>query len=103
MIAEISSHREELGELCRRFHVRRLDLFGSATSDDFDAVRSDLDFLVEFDQQAPEALSLKTFFGLKEALEALFGRSVDLVEPSAIRNPYFKESVERSRESLFEA
>jgi predicted nucleotidyltransferase len=103
MIAEISSHREELGELCRRFHVRRLDLFGSATSDDFDAVRSDLDFLVEFDPQAPEALSLKTFFGLKEALEALFGRSVDLVEPSAIRNPYFKESVERSRESLFEA
>jgi hypothetical protein len=48
-------------------------------------------------------LSFKTYFGLKEALEALFGRSVDLVEPSAIRNPYFKESVERSRESVFEA
>jgi predicted nucleotidyltransferase len=67
MIAEISSHREELRELCRRFHVRRLDLFGSATGDDFDPARSDLDFLVEFDPRAPEALSFKTFFGLKEA------------------------------------
>ncbi len=103
MIAEIASHREELEELCRRFHVRRLDLVGSAASDGFDPARSDLDFLVEFDPTAPEALSFKTFFGLKEALEALFGRSVDLVEPGAIRNPYFKESIERARESVFEA
>ena len=103
MIAEISSHREELRELCRRFHVRRLYLFGSATGDDFDADRSDLDFLVEFDRGAPGAMSFKTFFGLKEALEALFGRSVDLVEPSAILNPYLKHGIERSRESVFEA
>jgi hypothetical protein len=101
MIAEISSHREELRELCRRFHVRRLVLFGSATSADFDAEHSDLDFLVEFDPRAPEALSFDTYFGLKESLEALFGRSVDLVEPGAIRNPYFKENVERSREPIF--
>jgi hypothetical protein len=103
MIAEISSHREELRELCRRFHVRRLDLFGSATGEELDPARSDLDFLVEFDRGAPGALSFDTFFGLKEALEALFGRSVDLVEPSAIRNPYFKESIERSRAPVFEA
>jgi predicted nucleotidyltransferase len=101
MIAEISSHREELRELCRRFHVRRLDLFGSAAGDDFDPERSDLDFLVEFEPKGRDAF--KTYFGLKESLEALFGRSVDLVERSAIRNPYFKESVERSREPIFEA
>jgi uncharacterized protein len=103
MIAEIVSHRQELEELCRRFHVRRLDLFGSATGDDFDAERSDLDFLVEFDPRAPGALSFDAFFGLKESLEALFGRSVDLVEANAIRNPYLKASIERSRELLFEA
>ena len=101
MIAEISSHRKELEELCRRFHVRRLDLFGSAASDDFDAERSDLDFLVEF-EPAPPGGYADAFFGLKESLEALFGRSVDLVEPGAIRNPYFKGSVERSREPIFE-
>ena len=100
MIAEISSRRQELEQLCRRFHVRRLDLFGSASSDDFNPARSDLDFLVEFE---PEASSFDIYFGLKESLEALFGRSVDLVEPSAIRNPFFNASVESSRESVFEA
>jgi uncharacterized protein len=103
MLAEISLHREELRELCRRFHVRRLDVFGSAARGDFDPARSDLDFLVEFDSGAPDALSLKTFFGLKEALERLFGRSVDLVEPGAVRNPYLKDSIGRSREPVFEA
>jgi uncharacterized protein len=103
MIAEISSHREELRELCRRFRVRRLDLFGSATGDDFDPARSDLDFLVEFDPRPPQTLSFKTFFGLKESLEALFGRKVDLVKPGAIGNPYLKANIERSREPIFEA
>jgi predicted nucleotidyltransferase len=69
MIVDIASRREELRELCRRFHVRRLDLFGSAAREDFDPARSDLDFLVEFDPQAPGGLSLRTFFGLKESLE----------------------------------
>ncbi len=103
MIADFSLHREELRALCRRLHVRRLDVFGSAARGDFDPKRSDLDFLVEFDPQAAEALSLKTFFRLKEGLEALFGRNVDLIEPSAIRNPYLKASIEDSREPVFEA
>ncbi|HUD86487.1 MAG TPA: nucleotidyltransferase domain-containing protein [Xanthobacteraceae bacterium] len=103
MIADIALHREELRQLCRRFHVRRLDLFGSAARDDFDPARSDLDFLVEFDPSTSDALSLKTYFGLKESLETLFGRGVDLIEPAALRNPYVKASIERSRELLFAA
>lgn len=103
MIEEIVRHREELGALCRRFHVTRLDLFGSAARGDFDTARSDIDFLVEFDQGHPDALSLKTFIGLKESLEGLLGRSVDLVEPGALRNPYLKASIEGSRERVFEA
>src|SRR5438046_698731 len=103
MIADIALHREELRALCRRFHVRRLDIFGSAARADFDPARRDLDFLLAFDHRAPDALSLKTYFGFKESLETLFGRSVDLVEPGAMRNPYLKLSVERSREPVFEA
>jgi predicted nucleotidyltransferase len=103
MIDEIALHHGELQALCRRFHVHRLDLFGSAARDDFDPERSDIDFLVEFDHDHPEALSLKTYFGLKEALETLFGRPVDLVEPGAMRNPYLKASIERSREPVFAA
>ncbi len=103
MINEIELHREELRALCRRFHVRRLDLFGSAARGDFDPEHSDVDFLVEFDREHPEALSFNTYFGLKEALEALLGRAVDLVEPRAVRNPYLKASIEDSREPVFEA
>ena len=103
MIVDIALHREELRSLCRRFHVRRLDVFGSAARGDFDPARSDLDFLVEFDSREPAALSLRTYFKFKESLEALFGRNVDLVEPGAVRNPYLKQSIERSREPVFEA
>ena len=102
MIAEISSHREELRELCRRFHVRRLDLFGSAAGDDFDPARSDLDFLVEF-LPAPPGGYADAFFGLKESLEQLFDRPVDLVAAAAIRNPYFRESVDGARVLLYAA
>jgi uncharacterized protein len=103
MIDEIELRREELAALCRRFHVRRLDLFGSAARGDFDPNRSDIDFLVEFDRNQPDALSLKSYFNLKEGLEALLGRPVDLVEPGAMRNPYLKASIEASREPVFAA
>jgi predicted nucleotidyltransferase len=103
MIDEVTRHREELSALCRRFHVRRLDLFGSAARGDFDPGHSDLDFLVEFDYAHADALSLRTFFGLKDSLESLFGRPVDLVESTAVRNPYLKADIEASRELLFEA
>jgi len=99
----IEQRLPEVAALCRRFHVRRLDVFGSAARDDFEPEPSDIDFLVEFDRAHPEALSFKTYFDLKESLEALFGRAVDLVEPGALRNPYLKASIESSRERVFEA
>jgi uncharacterized protein len=102
MIDEIELHREELQAICRRFHVRRLEFFGSAARGDFDPEQSDIDFLVEFDRGHPEGLSLKTYFGLKESLEPLLGRPVDLVEPGAIRNPYLKASIDGSRLPVFE-
>ena len=68
MIDEIALRRDELRAVCRRFHVRRLDLFGSAARGDFDPERSDVDFLVEFDRAHPDAQSLNTYIGLKEAL-----------------------------------
>ena len=78
MIAEIALRREEVRALCRRFGVRRLALFGSAARDDFDPERSDLDFLYEFEAKPPGGYA-DAFFGLKESLESLFGRPVDLV------------------------
>ena len=103
MIDAISVNREAVRVLCRRFHVRRLELFGSAARGDFDPKQSDVDFLVEFDRSHPDALTLKTYLGLKESLEALLGRPVDLVESGALRNPYLKASIEGAREPVFEA
>ncbi|HEX4407998.1 MAG TPA: nucleotidyltransferase domain-containing protein [Xanthobacteraceae bacterium] len=102
MIADITQHREELAQLCRRFHVRRLDVFGSAARGDFDPTRSDIDFLVEFAPMTPSAYA-DAYFELKEALERLFDRPIDLVTDAAIRNPYFRQGVERTRAPLYAA
>jgi predicted nucleotidyltransferase len=102
MIDEITLYQEELRAMCRRFHVRRLDLFGSAARGDFDPQHSDFDFIVELDRSAPQH-PFDAYFGLKEGLEALLGRKVDLVELSAVRNPYLKASIGASREPIFEA
>ena len=101
MISEIRQHRVELESLCREFHVRQLELFGSALHEHFSNT-SDLDFLVEF-EALPAVAYATAFLGFKEALERLFGRSVDLVVPSAIRNPYFRQSVQKDRALLYAA
>jgi hypothetical protein len=98
----IEAHLTAIAALCRQFHVRRLELFGSAARGDFDPARSDVDFLVEFDRGAPMAV-LDAYFGLKEGLETLLGRPVDLVVSAAVRNPYLRASIESSRETLYAA
>lgn len=82
MHAAIAGNREAIAALCRRFGVERLEVFGSAArGDDFDPGRSDADFLVEF---APAKGHMTAYLDFKEALEALLGRPVDLVERGAI-------------------
>jgi predicted nucleotidyltransferase len=102
MNAIVESKLGDVAELCRRHHVRRLDLFGSATSDRFDPTRSDLDFLVEFEMMPPGEYA-NSFFDLLLELEQLFNRHIDLVTGSSIENPYFRASVERSRQPLYAA
>lgn len=102
MIRQIERYRAELEALCRRFGVRRLELFGSAAAGGFRPDTSDLDFLVEFEQSGAPGYADR-YFGLLESLESLFGRPVDLVVASAISNPYFKEMVEKTRELLYAA
>ncbi len=102
MIPQVESRREEIAALCRQFEVRRLDIFGSGATGAFRDGESDLDFLVEFESEGPEG-AFDRYFGLKEALEDLFGASVDLVVAEGIRNPYFREAVEESRALLYAA
>lgn len=81
----IEAKREQLAALCRQFGVARLEVFGSAARGvDFDPVRSDADFLVTFDRGQSVADELHRLLDLADALEALLGRPVDLVERRAM-------------------
>ena len=102
MIELIDDNRSALEDLCRRYQVRRLDIFGSAAGGGFDPETSDLDFLVEF-HPLRENEYADAYFGLLEDLKTLFQREVDLVVDSAVKNPYFRESIERSRKRLYAA
>jgi predicted nucleotidyltransferase len=102
MNALISEKHDEIIALCRRFRVKALELFGSATGDRFDPATSDLDFLVDYEDISPIDHAA-CYFGLLFSLEELFGREVDLVELSAIRNPYFLQATAKDRVLLYAA
>lgn len=89
-----------IAELCRRFGVRRLDLFGSAATGRFDAERSDLDFLVEFDKPLTGGFS-GAYFQLLTALEGLFQRKVDLVIEQNLINPYRRRRILAEKRPLY--
>ena len=99
--AAIADKKEELADLCRRHGVTRLEVFGSAArGTDFDPQTSDIDFLVEFrldNRRAP----LQQYFNFAEALRQSLGRSVDLVESAAIKNPYLRTAIDKSREVVY--
>jgi uncharacterized protein len=100
VIDVINKHIDQVAALCRRTGARRLRLFGSAVREDFESESSDLDFVVEFDALAP-AKYADSYFALKEGLEMLFGRRVDLVTAGSIRNPYFRERVEAESQTVY--
>lgn len=102
MTAIIEQNIEKLIELCRKYHVAALDVFGSAATQEFDAQCSDVDLLVEFDSSV-KAKRFDNFFALRDELQRLLKRPVDLVEPGGLRNPYFIESVEKTRKRLYAA
>jgi predicted nucleotidyltransferase len=83
MHAELSRLRADLAALCRRYGVERLEVFGSAArGHDFDPARSDADFMVTFASAVRDDLT--TYLDFKDALEALIGRPVDLIEREAV-------------------
>ena len=101
MIPIVEKRVGELQQLCIRYRVLRLDLFGSAATNNYHG-ESDLDFLVEF-QTLSSGEYANAYFGLLEALELLFGHPVDLVIDSAIKNSFFRQRVDETRTRLYAA
>jgi predicted nucleotidyltransferase len=103
MLPMLADHRDEIADLCRRFRVSRLEAFGSAArGTDFDPERSDIDILVVYDP-TKHTPSLVEFFGLQEALAAIFGRKVDLITAGSVENPYVRAGIERDKQVLYAA
>ena len=96
----IEKNRTSLTQLCEKYNVKRLEIFGSAATGEFDAESSDLDFLVEFNR-TKEMNVADQYFGLLEDLQDLFGRDIDLVMTRAMKNPYFIESVNQTRRLIY--
>ncbi len=99
----IIAQHEAITDLCRRFRVERLEVFGSAMRDDFDPERSDVDFLVRFPADydfGPWMSRLQEFEG---ELAALLQLPVDVVMESALRNPWFRREAEKTRTLIYDA
>lgn len=100
MTNPIQGHEAEIAALAQRHGVERLELFGSATTTAFNPAESDLDFLVRFIDSPPGGVA-HAYFGLLQGLESLFDRPVDLVMDRSIRNPYFRRSIDQSRQPVY--
>ena len=98
----ITAHQSELTNLCKNYHVRRLELFGSAAKDVNESTIGDIDFLVDF-ADLGRISHAETYFGLLESLQKLFNKPVDLVMLSAIKNPYLLQSIEKDRKTIYAA
>ncbi len=99
----IAEHLGAIRALCREYGVSRLELFGSAATGRFDPDSSDIDFIIEYPPDYDFGHWLTRYFELKDRLETLLGRPVDLVMTGAMRNPRFIQSANERRQLLYAA
>jgi predicted nucleotidyltransferase len=102
MIDLVENQKHELSELCRRFKVERLDIFGSAADGCFAPEQSDLDFLVKFSDRRPTGDYANRYLDFADALERVFDRHVDLLTEQSIRNPFLRREIEATRQVVYE-
>ena len=92
-------YRDRIQALCKQYGVKSLYAFGSVLTGRF-SDKSDIDLVVDF-QPGNLHQYAENYFNLKFALEAIFHRSVDLLEEKAIKNPYFRKAVVQQRQLIY--
>ena len=98
-LVEVNIHR--IIELCKRFHVHKLWVFGSILTNRF-RPESDIDFCVDFDWDSIPLLdAADNFFDFQYALERLLNRKIDLTDDSAVRNRFFREELNETRRLIY--
>ena len=99
----IAEHLGEVRALCEKYRVKRLTLFGSAVKGTFDPEKSDLDFVVEFEWDPDPLERGRLWTNLWEDLKDVFGRDIDLIVASTIKNRYIAQSIESAHLDLYAA
>ena len=99
-LANLEIDDERIAEICRRWHVQELSLFGSAARGEL-RPDSDIDLMVAFDPKAPR--TFEAYLSIKEEFERLFGREVDLITKGPIRNPFRRRSIEHDLKVIYAA
>ena len=88
-------------ELCAEYGVVKIELFGSAATDDFDPSRSDVDLVATFGERDVRGFA-KRFFAFESAIQAVFAWPVDLLTSSTFDNPFMQRTVDRTIRTIYE-
>ena len=99
----IAERMGEIRDLCEKYRVKRLTLFGSAVKGTFDPKTSDVDFVVEFEWDPDPLERGRLWLELWDELKDLFGRNVDLLVNTTIRNPYLAQAIDAAHVDLYAA
>ena len=102
ILKAFSADAEQIISICQRRHVRKLELFGSASRGEQAPAAKDLDFLVVFEELDPIPYK-DAYFGLLQDLENLFHQPIDLLTTVSVDNPYFLENIAADRKLLYAA
>jgi len=98
-MSELEKHITQIKDLCAKHSVKSLYAFGSVLNRNFNP-QSDIDFIVDF--EPVDTLNYAdNYYDLKFSLEDIFNRPIDLLEEKAIKNPYFRQSVNQQRQLLY--
>lgn len=97
----ILEHKEELTKICESLHIKRMNVFGSAVSGKFNK-ESDIDFLIKFSEELSGEQYTENYFKLHYKLREIFNREIDIISESTLSNPFFIESINNSKELIYE-
>jgi predicted nucleotidyltransferase len=95
----LKQNMDDIARICRIHKVSKLFAFGSVLRETFNE-ESDIDLIVDFDQVSIEEYA-DNYFNLKQELESIFNRPVDLLEEQAIRNPYFRKEIDQEKQLIY--
>ncbi len=96
---DIKPYEAQIKKICIELQLKRLDLFGSATTDNF-GPNSDLDIIVEFKEDV-NFNHFDSYFLLKKQLQDIFHRPIDVIIDGSVKNPYLKENISRTRKNIY--